>query len=137
MRTIRNDGLVRIDVDVEQSLITSQWKGYVPSDEYRAALWQILEQVREHKLSLWLSDTREMGIILRADEKWSMEVFVPELMKHGLRRVALVQSQDYFTQTVTERLAEATVAVAPFKVEMFSSAAPALGWLAKELEALV
>lgn len=132
-----NDGLVRSDVDVEHSIITSQWKGYVPSEEYRAALWQILEQVQEHKLSLWLSDTREMGIILRADQKWSLEVFVPERMKHGLRRVGLVPSQDYFTQTITERFAEATVAVAPFKVGMLSCAENALGWLAKELEALV
>lgn len=137
MRTIRNDALVRIDVDVEQSLVTSQWKGYVPSEEYRTALWQILDQVREHKLCLWLSDTRHMGIILRADEKWSIEVFLPELMKYGLRRVAQVQSEDYFTQTVTERLADAAVTIAPFKVDMFSSAEKALGWLKKELEALV
>jgi len=137
MRKICNDALVRIEVDVEQSLLISQWNGYVPSEEYRTALWQILDEVRVHKLCLWLSDTREMGIILRADEKWSMEVFVPELMKHGLRRVGLVQSQDYFTQTVTERLAEATVAVAPFKVGMFSSPETALVWLVKELEALV
>lgn len=66
-----------------------------------------------------------MGITLRADMKWSMSVCVPEPMQHGLGRAGLVQGQDYFTRTV---------AVAPFKVGMFSKPEQALGWLEKGLE---
>ena len=44
---------------------------------------------------------------------------------------------EYFNRTVTERLVDATSAVAAFKVELFGDAEEAEGWLAKELEALV
>ncbi len=137
MKTIRNDELLRIDVDVEQSLVISTWKATPSSEVYRTALWQMLEAVKDSNLALWLSDTRGLGLILRADENWSMEVFVPELMKEGLRRVAVVQGAEYFNRTVTERLVDATSAVAAFKVELFGDAEEAEGWLAKELEALV
>ena len=136
MRTIRNDGLVHLEVDAEQSLVISRWKATPSSQDYRAALWQVLGAVKDGNLALWLSDTRGLGLILRADEKWSMEVFVPELMKVGLRRVAVVQGAEYFNRTVTERLVDATSAIAPFKVELFSDAGEAEEWLVKELAAM-
>ena len=135
MNVIRDDGLVRIEVELEHSLITSTWNGFVPSDEYRAALWQIRDQVRDHHLNLWLSDTRSMGAILHNDEKWSIEVFMPEIIKFGLRRVAVVRGEDYFTHRATERMVEATAEVAPFKVELFADPSEAERWLLKEQEA--
>lgn len=137
MKTVRNDELLRIDVDAGQSLVISTWKATPSSEDYRSGLWQVLEAVKGGNLALWLSDTRGVGVILRTDEKWSMETFVPELMKEGLRRVAVVQGAEYFNRTVTERLVDATSAVAPFKVELFADAEEAEEWLAKELEALV
>lgn len=137
MDTIRDDALVRIEVDIEHSLVISTWKDYIPSPEYRLALWQVLDQVRAYGLRLWLSDTRDMGIILHSDERWSMATFVPELMKFGLRRVGVVRGEDYFNRTTTERLVGATAAIAPFQVELFRNPEDAQVWLKKELEALV
>ena len=49
-----------------------------------------------------------MGAILHDDEKWSIDVFMPEIIKLGLRRVAVVRGDDYFTHTATERMVDAT-----------------------------
>ena len=135
MNVIRNDDLVRMEVDLEHGMITSTWNGFVPSGKYREALWQILAQVRDRHLNLWLSDTRAMGAILHDDEKWSIEVFMPQIIQLGLRRVAVVRGEDYFTHRATERMVEATAEVAPFKVELFADPEEAEGWLVKEQEA--
>ncbi len=135
MNVLQNDGLVRLVVDPQHSLIISTWNGFVPSDVYRTALWRIHDQVRDHHLTLWLSDTRAMGAILHDDEKWSIDVFMPEIIKLGLRRVAVVRGDDYFTHTATERMVDATAEVAPFKVELFADPAEAERWLLKEQEA--
>ncbi len=137
MDIIRDDGLVRIEVDPEHSLITSTWNGFVPSENYREALWQILTLVRVRHLNLWLSDTRSMGAILHGDEKWSIEVFMPQIIQFGLRRVAVVRGEDYFTHRATERMVDATAEVAPFKVELFADPDEAERWLLKEQEAFV
>lgn len=135
MDIMRDDGLVRLEVDQQHGMITSTWNGFVPSEEYRAALWRIHDEVRDRHLQLWISDTRAMGAILHADEKWSLEVFMPEIIKLGLRRVAVVRGEDYFTHTATERMVDATAEVAPFKVELFADPAEAERWLLKEQEA--
>ena len=100
----RDDDLVRVDVDIQRSLITTTWKGYVPSPDYRAILLQVLDLIKEHQLRLWMSDSTRMGVILRSDEKWSIEVFTPMLIHAGLRRVAVVRSADFFSQTASERM---------------------------------
>ncbi len=135
MPTIRNDDKVHIDLDLEHGQLISTWGRSMRSEEYRLALWHVHDLIRDHHLVLWLSDTRAMGAILHSDEKWSIEVFMPEIIKLGLRRVAVVRGEDYFTHTATERMVEATSVVAPFKVELFADVAKAERWLLKEQEA--
>jgi len=137
MTTIRNDATVHIELDPEHSQVISTWGRSVRSEEYRLALWHIHDLIRDHHLVLWLSDTRAMGAILHGDEKWSIDVFMPEIIKLGLRRVAVVRGEDYFTHTATERMVDATAEVAPFKVELFADADAAERWLLKEQEAFV
>jgi ATP-binding protein involved in chromosome partitioning len=49
---IREDDLVRVEVDEERSLISTTWLGYVPSPDYRAILLQVLNEVMQRKLRL-------------------------------------------------------------------------------------
>jgi len=136
MEIIRNDDLVRIEVDTALSMVTTEWKGYVPSPDYRAILMQLLDVVTSSDLRVWLSISTHMGIILRSDERWSVEIFTPMLMQAGLCRVAVVRSADFFSQTASERMVDATAAYVPYKVEFFNSIEKADGWLMQELRTL-
>jgi len=133
---IRDDDKVRMEVDHGRSLITTTWQGYVPSPDYRAILLQLLDLITEHELKLWISDSTKMGVILRSDEKWSLEVYTPMLLKGGLRRLAIVRSTDFFSQTASERMVDATTGKVPYVVEFFNDKEAALAWLEKELKAL-
>lgn len=134
---IRDDDKVRMEMDRHRSLISTKWQGYVPSPDYRAILLQLLDLIIKHGLKSWVSDSTRMGVILRSDEKWTTEVFTPMLVKGGLRRVAIVRSMDFFSQTASERMVEATSGKVPYVVEFFNDEEAALAWLAKELKALV
>ncbi|HQW05950.1 MAG: hypothetical protein IPH05_02840 [Flavobacteriales bacterium] len=133
---IREDDLVRVEVDEERSLISTTWLGYVPSPDYRAILLQVLNEVMQRKLRLWISDSTRMGVILHSDEKWSVDTLTPMLVKGGMRRVAIVRSLDFFSQTAAERMADSTAGQVPYKVEFFPDVAKAQEWLSKELEVL-
>jgi len=134
---IRDDDKVRMEVDFRRSLVSTVWQGYVPSPDYRAILLQVLDLIIVHGLKSWVSDSTRMGVILRSDEKWTLDVCTPMLMKGGLRRVAIVRSMDFFSQTASERMVEATTGKVPYVVEFFNDKEAALAWLAKELKALV
>lgn len=133
---IRDDDKVRMEVDFRRSLVSTVWQGYVPSPDYRAILLQVLDLIIVHGLKSWVSDSTRMGVILRSDEKWTLDVCTPMLMKGGLRRVAIVRSMDFFSQTASERMVEATTGKVPYVVEFFNDKEAALAWLAKELKAL-
>lgn len=132
----RDDDKVHIEVDHGRSTIITTWMGYVPSPDYRAILLQLLDLIIEFELHGWLSDSTRMGVILRSDEKWSIEVFTPMLMNAGLRRVAVVRSMDFFSQTAAERMVDASTGTAPYLVEFFNSRTAAQEWLTSELKAL-
>lgn len=136
-KIIRDDDKVRMEVDLRRSLIITVWQGYVPSPDYRAILLQVLDLIIVHGLKSWVSDSTRMGVILRSDEKWTLDVCTPMLVKGGLRRVAIVRSMDFFSQTASERMVEATTGKVPYVVEFFNDKEAALAWLAKELKALV
>lgn len=136
-KIIRDDDKVRMEVDLRRSLIITVWQGYVPSPDYRAILLQALDLIIVHGLKSWVSDSTRMGVILRSDEKWTLDVCTPMLVKGGLRRVAIVRSMDFFSQTASERMVEATTGKVPYVVEFFNDKEAALAWLAKELKALV
>ncbi|MBP6641950.1 MAG: STAS/SEC14 domain-containing protein [Flavobacteriales bacterium] len=136
-KIIRDDDKVRMEVDLRRSLISIVWQGYVPSPDYRAILLQALDLIIVHGLKSWVSDSTRMGVILRSDEKWTLDVCTPMLVKGGLRRVAIVRSMDFFSQTASERMVEATTGKVPYVVEFFNDMEAALAWLAKELKALV
>jgi hypothetical protein len=135
-RTIREDEFVRIEVDPSRELVILTWLGYVPSPDYRAILLQLLDVVKAEGLRFWLSDSSRMGVILRSDEKWSVETLTPMLIQLGMRRVAVVRSLDFFSQTASERMVDATAGRVPFKVEFFNDRSLAEAWLAKESEVL-
>ena len=136
-KIIRDDDKVRMEVDFRRSLVSTVWQGYVPSPDYRAILLQVLDLIIVHGLKSWVSDSTRMGVILRSDEKWTLDVCTPMLVKGGLRRVAIVRSMDFFSQTASERMVEATTGKVPYVVEFFNDKEAALAWLAKELKALV
>lgn len=136
-KIIRDDDKVRMEVDLRRSLISIVWQGYVPSPDYRAILLQVLDLIIVNGLKSWVSDSTRMGVILRSDEKWTLDVCTPMLVKGGLRRVAIVRSMDFFSQTASERMVEATTGKVPYVVEFFNDKEAALAWLAKELKALV
>ena len=135
-RTIRDDANVVIQLDHENERIVSRWKGYVPSGAYREILLQVLALVEEHRLRFWLSDTQQMGPILHDDEMWTVNEYVPLLMKAGLRRIAVIASADFFNLTAVERMVDATAPIVPYKVEFFNDAMAANEWLAVEQKVL-
>lgn len=135
MTTIRDDDMVRIEMDARMRQVVCTWGRSVRSEAYRLALWHVHDLIRDHHLVLWLSDTRAMEVIFHEDEKWSIDVFMPEIIKLGLRRVAVVRGEHHFTHSATARMVDATAPVAPFKVELFAEREAAQQWLLKEQEA--
>ena len=71
-------------------ILYAEWKGYATSAEFRAALLKGVQAIREHHVVGYVSDARRAKLVLTEDEKWAREVWLPQAVDAGLKRMAIV-----------------------------------------------
>jgi hypothetical protein len=81
---------VSIRWDGAHHYVQTEWKGFATSSEFRAALMRALDPIREKRSVGYLSDTRKVKVIVHTDQAWANEVWIPLLVKAGVKRFALV-----------------------------------------------
>jgi hypothetical protein len=73
-----------------QQILYAEWKGFATSAEFRAALLTGVRAMRERHVLGYVSDARKAKVILPEDEKWGRQVWLPQAVAAGLRRMAVV-----------------------------------------------
>jgi hypothetical protein len=73
-----------------QQILYAEWKGFATSAEFRAALLTGVRAIREQHVLGYVSDARKAKVILPEDEQWAREVWLPQAVAAGLRRMAVV-----------------------------------------------
>ena len=124
-----DDDDTRIEVLPDQRLVRFTWKRPVSGAIYRGSLLRLLNTVTQRQLRHWLSDGRRMGPILYADQAWTLEEFVPLLVKARVERIAIVSSEDVLNQIAVDRMVSATAAVVPYSIAFFQDPSIAQLWL--------
>ena len=71
-------------------ILYAEWKGFATSSEFRAALMTGVRAMRERHIKGYVSDARKAKVVLPEDERWAREVWFPQAVEAGLRRMAIV-----------------------------------------------
>jgi hypothetical protein len=71
-------------------ILYAEWKGFATSPEFRAALMTGVRAMRERHVTAYVSDARKAKMALPEDERWAREVWFPQAVAAGLRRMAIV-----------------------------------------------
>ena len=75
---------------VAQQILYAEWKGFATSAEFRAALLTGVRAMHERHVLGYVSDARKAKVVLPEDEQWAREVWLPQAVAAGLRRMAVV-----------------------------------------------
>jgi hypothetical protein len=73
-----------------------KWKGSVKTIVYKNAFMVLLDYAKTHRADYFLSDTREQGVVGTENRKWFEEYALPEAIKRGLKKVAVVITSNIF-----------------------------------------
>jgi hypothetical protein len=71
-------------------ILYAEWQGFATSVEFRAALLTGVRAIRERHIVGYVSDARKAKVVLPDDEKWASEVWLPQAVDAGLKRMAIV-----------------------------------------------
>jgi hypothetical protein len=108
-------------------LLYAEWKGFATSAEFRTALLTGVRAIRERHVTSYVSDGRKAKLVLPEDEKWSREVWLPQAVAAGLKRMAVVTAPTGLSKMAYEDAATAMDSHG-LSMRTFDSVAAATTW---------
>lgn len=121
-----------VEVYPAEKLVYLTWKGNATGPAFRAPVQKLIEVSNEHKLEYFLSDTRRMGPILFSDTEWTEREALPGSIRAGVRRSAVLTSQNVLNNIAVDNMVASIPREAPYTVAYFDAPEPALRWLYKD-----
>ncbi|WP_027002728.1 hypothetical protein [Hugenholtzia roseola] len=114
----------------EFSALWLTWRKQANHQEYRQILSKVLDYMQERRVNLFISNMQKAGVVSIENQTWFREQAVPQAVELGLKRVAIVLSEDvfnrfYLTQAV-QKLAQQGLNL---EFHYFKSIAPIESWL--------
>jgi hypothetical protein len=87
-------------------ILYAEWKGFATSAEFRAALLKGVQAIREHHVVGYVSDARKAKVFVAEDLKWVTDVWLPQAVGAGLKRMAMVTADQGLGKAIIEGVAK-------------------------------
>ena len=126
---LRDDQHALVLVDLDLSVLHITWREPESSDVLRRILIQGYMQALQHDIKHVLTDSRSMHVISDEDEHWIRTDLIPRMFQLGVKRVAIVESEDPLHNEQIERLAAHAASKLPYPVQHFAEMDHAFDWM--------
>jgi hypothetical protein len=130
MTTIYRTSFVQLHHDAAGATLETEWLGFVNSEQLRASLTEALRLARLHRVKGWVANNTLLRTIRPADQDWINQVWFPEFSKLGVRRLAIIESQDALNRMGISNIIQRATEHIPFDTQYFSNADEARRWAA-------
>jgi hypothetical protein len=126
-----NEPWLSIHWDREHRCVHAEFKGFTDSPEFRAGTMKILDAVRSRDAIGLLSDNRGLEEVGEIDQLWLRDTWMPEAVKAGIRRIAVVLAHHGHGKIASEDII-GRFGKTEFVTRTFDSLPAALTWVAQE-----
>jgi hypothetical protein len=108
-------------------ILFAEWKGFATSAEFRAALLKGVHAIRDHHVVGYVSDARKAKVFVAEDLQWVSEVWLPQAVSAGLKRMAMVTADEGLGKSIIEDVAK-QIDSHGLSMRKFNSVAAATVW---------
>ncbi|WBA44140.1 STAS/SEC14 domain-containing protein [Hymenobacter canadensis] len=123
---------LRVQWHAATGTLEMAWQCFASGDEFRQAVSTTLDLARQHGARNWLSDNRLMRAIRVADQEWYSTALHAPLLALGLRRMAVVESEDAMNRMAVNGLLRQHANTFTFELRQFATLEEARTWLRSE-----
>jgi len=110
-----------------------EWLDFANSDELRRNILEGLRLAQLHRAKCWLADNRLLRAIRPKDFEWMGPAIITPLDQLGVRRIAVVESQDAINRMGVTAFLAATVPGTGIATQYFATPEAARAWVAQSL----
>lgn len=126
-----DESFLKISYNAEADCVIMEWKSFATSEEFRQGLNEGLKLIQQQQAANWLADLRKMEAIDPEDEQWSNEDWFPRALQAGIKRMAIVPSEDIFNSISVENIMNA-IAGTGLVTHYFKEPLEAKSWLKEQ-----
>ena len=128
MKALFNSEYASISFNAEVKTLELIWKKPTTHGVYQEVFRKSLELLKTHKATSFISDIRNEGIIGPQGSKWLQEEIIPDAVKHGLKKIAIIMNTDVFKKFYINNITN-TASNQQIQMNYFDSMADAYAWL--------
>ena len=114
----------------ESVALEAQWTGMPGSVLLRQATLECVTLAREHGVTGWIADDRQLGPVSARDLEWIATYVLPLLIKWGVRRFARLEGVAPLTQERVGPVQDRAQQQLAFELRSFTAPAEARAWAA-------
>ena len=96
--------VVRIHWDSEIHGVWAEWLRFAANNDFREPLMEGYNLLVEKKSKRWIADTRSLGPMTPEDQDWLNSFWFPQMIKGGLRAMAIMVPRKVVTQLSVKRV---------------------------------
>lgn len=115
----------------EGNIFYYAWKGFVPANEMKQMLEEVLSHLEAEKSSLMLQDLQQAEAVTADIQEWMVASWLPRAAAVGLRKIALLTPRSVFGQMAVNQVKNKARANNTTDIEsmFFDDEAKAIQWL--------
>jgi len=117
--------------DAEHQCVYSEWNGFANSVELRAGMMRIIDVIRDHHATSFVSDNRKLEVVTNEDQMWIRDTWTPDAVGAGLKRIAVVLASrglgKFASETVLNQIGKTS-----FATRTFATVSEAIDWAVAE-----
>jgi hypothetical protein len=127
------DAYVTLTYEKENDLIFVDWNGFLPVDLVKEGSEELLKMIKQVKCGNVLVNNQKVSGPWQEANGWYQTDWNPRAAKEGLKTMAVIMSDNVFTQMSLQGFTKVTKGV--YTVGVFNSDAQARNWI-KEQQAV-
>ncbi|MGI4866530.1 MAG: hypothetical protein ACRYFZ_21585 [Janthinobacterium lividum] len=108
-----------------------EWLDFANSDELRRNILEGLRLAQLHRAQSWLADNRLLRAIRPKDFEWMGPAIITPLNELGVKRIAVVESQDAINRMGVTAFLSSVVPDTNITTQYFTTAEEARAWSAQ------
>ena len=130
MPIVDHTTFVELHPDPAGATLETGWLGFANSEQLRSSLTEALRLARQLRVKGWVANNTLLRTIRPADQDWINQVWFPEFAKLGVKRLAVIESQDALNRMGISTIMQRATEHIPFDTQYFTDATAARRWAA-------
>ncbi|RZL02466.1 MAG: hypothetical protein EOO62_22225 [Hymenobacter sp.] len=130
MPVIYHTSFVQLHHNPAGATLETEWLDFVNSEQLRTALTEALRLARQHRVQGWIANNTLLRTLRPTDQDWINQTWFPDFAKLGVKRLAIIESQDALNRMGISNIMQRATAHAPFDTQYFADVDQARLWAA-------